>query len=86
MSIKRVLIPDTTFDGDAIRTAFQCLLGVMAEDGHAGNAPELFGGAVEQQYAHAAVDQDDAINRLFERLHQDGRKITGRWHAQFALA
>lgn len=32
MSIKRVLIPDTTFDGDAIRTAFQCLLGVMAED------------------------------------------------------
>ena len=32
MSTKRVLIPDTTFDGEAIRTAFQCLLGVMAED------------------------------------------------------
>lgn len=32
MSIKRVLIPDTTFDGEAIRTAFQCLLGVMTED------------------------------------------------------
>ncbi|GEM_PF-1954677 len=32
MSTKRVLIPDTTFDGSAIRTAFQCLLRVMAED------------------------------------------------------
>lgn len=32
MSTKRILIPDTTFDGGAIRTAFQCLVRVMAED------------------------------------------------------
>lgn len=32
MSTKRILIPDTTFDGDAIRTALQCLVGLMAED------------------------------------------------------
>lgn len=32
MSTKRVLIPDATFDGSAIRTALQCLAGLMAED------------------------------------------------------
>lgn len=32
MSTKRVLIPDTTFDGGAIRTAFQCLVRIVAED------------------------------------------------------
>lgn len=32
MSTKRILIPDTAFDGGAIRTAFQCLVCVMAED------------------------------------------------------
>lgn len=32
MSTKRVLIPDTTFDGGAIRMAFQCLVRIMAED------------------------------------------------------
>lgn len=32
MPIKRVLIPDTTFDGEAIRTAFQALIGVIESD------------------------------------------------------
>lgn len=32
MSTKRIQIPDTTFDGGAMRTAFQCLVCVMAED------------------------------------------------------
>lgn len=32
LSTKRILIPDTTFDGSAIRTALQCLAGVIAED------------------------------------------------------
>lgn len=32
MSTKRILIPDTTFDGGAIRMAFQYLARVMAED------------------------------------------------------
>lgn len=30
--VKRVLIPDETFDGEAIRTAFQVLLGVIEDD------------------------------------------------------
>lgn len=32
MPVKRVLIPDTTFDGEAILTAFQALLGVIESD------------------------------------------------------
>lgn len=32
MSTKRILIPDTTFDGGGIRTAFQCLACVMEEN------------------------------------------------------
>src|SRR3990167_5122865 len=57
----------------------------MTDNARARDAPESFGGLVEQQNAHVAVDQYDAIARLFERLHQDGRKVTGRRHAQFAL-
>lgn len=71
MSTKRVLIPDMTFDGGAIRTAFQCLGAIMAED--AGIRRCLL--FVPTKGSIQATTLEQALGKELSKLLNDGKDV-----------